>query len=504
MREYTTQMDAARKGIVTPEIKAVAEKEHMTSEALMKLVAEGKVAICANRNHTCLNPEGVGSMLRTKINVNLGVSRDCKDYDIEMQKVMSAVNLGAEAIMDLSSHGNTQPFRRKLTSECPAMIGTVPVYDSVIHYQRDLATLTARDFIDVIRMHAEDGVDFVTLHCGITRKTIEQIKKHKRKMNIVSRGGSLVFAWMSMTGEENPFYEYFDEILDKDIDVVHLCLPHFLHPVMAIKAMKAGINVLTEKPIATCLQDADRMIRTAEETHVKLGVIFQTRYTKSVEKLREMIQRGDFGKILTARSYLTWNRPLDYYSGSDWKGTWNKEGGGVLIDQAIHSIDRVRYMLDSDVEWIDGSVHNYVHHFVKVEDAADAAIMFKNGCLYNLYACNIYGADSPINIELIGEKGRLGLKQDMGYYELDGTYAEIRNTYETTNVGPDYWGSSHHLQIRDFYRSVREDLPVAIDGLEGRKTLEMVKGIYLSSARRERISLPFEDVTYSDLNQPVK
>ena len=214
MRNYTTQMDAARKGILTPEIKTVAEKEHMDTDKLMKLVAEGKVAICANKNHKALNPEGVGSMLRTKINVNLGVSRDCKDYDIEMQKVMSAVELGAESIMDLSSHGDTQPFRRKLTSECPAMIGTVPVYDSVIHYQRDLATLTAQDFLDVIRMHAEDGVDFVTLHCGITRKTIEQIKKHKRKMNIVSRGGSLVFAWMSMTGEENPFYEYYDEILD--------------------------------------------------------------------------------------------------------------------------------------------------------------------------------------------------------------------------------------------------------------------------------------------------
>ena len=214
MRNYTTQMDAACKGILTPEIKTVAEKEHMETDKLMKLVAEGKVAICANKNHKSLNPEGVGSMLRTKINVNLGVSRDCKDYDIEMQKVMSAVELGAESIMDLSSHGDTQPFRRKLTSECPAMIGTVPVYDSVIHYQRDLATLTAQDFLDVIRMHAEDGVDFVTLHCGITRKTIEQIKKHKRKMNIVSRGGSLVFAWMSMTGEENPFYEYYDEILD--------------------------------------------------------------------------------------------------------------------------------------------------------------------------------------------------------------------------------------------------------------------------------------------------
>ena len=214
MQTYTTQMDAARKGIVTEQMKRVAEKEHLPVEQLRELVAEGKVAICANKRHTCLDPEGVGSMLRTKVNVNLGVSRDCKDYDVEMQKVMSAVNLGAEAIMDLSSHGNTQPFRQKLTHECPVMIGTVPVYDSVIHYQRDLAELTAQDFVDVVRLHAQDGVDFVTLHCGITRKTIEQIRKHKRKMNIVSRGGSLVFAWMSMTGEENPFYEHFDEILD--------------------------------------------------------------------------------------------------------------------------------------------------------------------------------------------------------------------------------------------------------------------------------------------------
>lgn len=212
--EYTTQMDAARKGIVTPQLRTVAEKEFMEESALIELVAQGKVAIPANKKHVCLNPEGIGSMLRTKINVNLGVSRDCTDYGSEMQKVMSAVHLGAEAIMDLSSHGDTQPFRRKLTSECPALIGTVPVYDSVIHYKRDLETLTARDFIDVVRLHAEDGVDFVTLHAGITRKTIAQIRQHKRKMNIVSRGGSLVFAWMSMTGNENPFYEYYDEILD--------------------------------------------------------------------------------------------------------------------------------------------------------------------------------------------------------------------------------------------------------------------------------------------------
>ena len=214
MRNYTTQMDAARKNIITPEMEKVAAKERMTPEEIRALVAEGKVAICANKNHKCLDPQGVGSMLKTKINVNLGVSKDCKDYDIEMKKVMEAVNMGADAIMDLSSHGNTEPFRKKLTSECPVMIGTVPIYDSVIHYQRDLDTLTAKDFIDVVRLYAENGVDFVTLHCGITRKTIDQIKKHKRKMNIVSRGGSLVFAWMTMTGEENPFYEYFEEILD--------------------------------------------------------------------------------------------------------------------------------------------------------------------------------------------------------------------------------------------------------------------------------------------------
>ena len=175
MREYATQMDAAKRGIITPEMEAVARKEYRTPEEIRDLVAKGQVAICANRLHTCLSPNGVGSMLRTKINVNLGVSRDCKDYDVEMQKVMAAVNMGAEAIMDLSSHGNTQPFRQKLSRECPAMLGTVPIYDSVIHYQRDLATLSAKDFIDVIRLHAEDGMDFVTLHCGITRKTIDQI-----------------------------------------------------------------------------------------------------------------------------------------------------------------------------------------------------------------------------------------------------------------------------------------------------------------------------------------
>ncbi|MDD7512103.1 MAG: phosphomethylpyrimidine synthase ThiC [Peptostreptococcaceae bacterium] len=220
-RKYYTQMDAARQNIVTPEMEIVARKENRRVEEILPLIAQGKIAIPANVNHKALDPNGIGSMLKTKINVNLGVSRDCKDYDLEIEKVMKAVELGAESIMDLSSHGDTRPFRKRLCNECPAMIGTVPIYDSVIHYKRDLQELTAQDFLDVIRLHAEDGVDFVTLHCGITRKTIDRIKAGSRRMNIVSRGGSLVFAWMTMTGEENPFYEFYDEILDicREFDV---------------------------------------------------------------------------------------------------------------------------------------------------------------------------------------------------------------------------------------------------------------------------------------------
>ena len=211
---YATQMDAARKGIITEEMKAVAEYENRDVEDIRRWVAEGKVAIPANKNHKCIKPTGIGSMLKTKINVNLGVSKDVSDLDEERKKVQYAVDLGGDAIMDLSTHGDTKIFRRKLTSECPAMIGTVPIYDSVIYHKKDLGELTAQDFLDVIRAHGEDGVDFVTLHCGLTKRTVEQLKRFGRTTNIVSRGGSLVFAWMSMTGNENPFFEYYDEILD--------------------------------------------------------------------------------------------------------------------------------------------------------------------------------------------------------------------------------------------------------------------------------------------------
>ena len=212
--DYTTQMDAARRGIVTKEMEAVAREENISIESLMEELAKGTVIIPANKNHKCLKPRGIGFSLKTKINVNLGTSRDCLDMQCEMAKVENAVKMGADAIMDLSSFGDTKVFRRKLTKECPATLGTVPIYDAIVYYNKPLKEITAKEWIDVVRMHAEDGVDFMTIHCGINRNTAKRFKEAKRLTNIVSRGGSLIFSWMELTGNENPFYEYYDEILD--------------------------------------------------------------------------------------------------------------------------------------------------------------------------------------------------------------------------------------------------------------------------------------------------
>ena len=212
--EYTTQMDAARKGIITKEMEIAAKKENMDVKELMEYMAKGQVIIPCNKLHTSIEPNAIGSMLKTKINVNLGISRDWKDMDMEIEKVNNAVKMGAESIMDLISYGDTRTFRKRLTKECPAMIGTVPIYDAVVYYHKPLKEITSKEWIDIVRMHAEDGVDFMTIHCGINKATAGRFKANRRLTNIVSRGGSIIFAWMEMTGEENPFYEHYDEILD--------------------------------------------------------------------------------------------------------------------------------------------------------------------------------------------------------------------------------------------------------------------------------------------------
>lgn len=241
MKQYATQMEAARKGIVTEQMKTVAKKEGMETEKLMRLVANGQVAIPANINHIALSAEGVGTGTKTKLNVNLGISGDCKNYELEMKKVDMAIQFGAEAIMDLSNYGKTNTFRRELIQKSPAMIGTVPMYDAIGYLEKDLLDISAKDFLSVIRAHAEEGVDFMTIHAGINRRAVEAFRREGRKMNIVSRGGSLLFAWMEMTGNENPFFEYYDEVLEilREYDVT-ISLGDALRPGCLADSSDAG------------------------------------------------------------------------------------------------------------------------------------------------------------------------------------------------------------------------------------------------------------------------
>ncbi len=262
MRKYKTQMEAAKKGIITPEMMTVAKKEHIMPEEIKERIAKGCVAIPANIGHSSLSAEGIGSGLRTKINVNLGVSGDCVNYDSETEKVKLAIKLGAEAIMDLSNYGKTHDFRKQLIEMSPAMIGTVPVYDAVGYLEKELADITAADFLKVVEAHAKEGVDFMTIHAGINKRAVEAFRREGRIMNIVSRGGSLLFAWMSMTGHENPFYEHYDDVLDilREYDVT-VSLGDALRPGCIADSTDAGqiselieLGSLTERAWAKDVQ----------------------------------------------------------------------------------------------------------------------------------------------------------------------------------------------------------------------------------------------------------
>lgn len=260
--DYKTQMQAAKNGVVTKEMAIVAAKEGIDVNILRERVAKGSVAIPANKNHKSLNAEGIGEGLKTKINVNLGVSGDCKNYDVEMEKVKLAIKFGAEAIMDLSNYGKTNTFRKQLIDYSPAMIGTVPMYDAIGYLEKDLLEIKAKDFLKVVEAHAKEGVDFQTIHAGINKRAIEAFKRQGRLTNIVSRGGSLLFAWMEMTGNENPFYEYYDEVLDilREYDVT-ISLGDALRPGSINDSTDAGqiselieLGALTERAWAKDVQ----------------------------------------------------------------------------------------------------------------------------------------------------------------------------------------------------------------------------------------------------------
>ena len=268
--KLVTQIDFARAGQITPQMKEIAEREHRDPEYIRERVADGRIAIPANIVHIKkgMRAFGVGEGLSTKVNVNLGISGDKADAAEEWKKVKIAEDFGADAIMDLSNSGKTRQFRQQLIDETPLMVGTVPMYDAIGYMEKPLVKLTKDDLFEVVRAHAEDGVDFMTIHCGINKSVTKTFKETGRLMNIVSRGGSLLFGWMEVTGNENPFYEYFDELLeicheyDVTISLGDSCRPGCLYDSndatetaemielgkLCKRAWAAGVQVMVEGP----------------------------------------------------------------------------------------------------------------------------------------------------------------------------------------------------------------------------------------------------------------
>ena len=219
-----TQLELARKGTISPAMQAVAQAEGISADSVRQGVAEGTVVIPANTQHTGLVPRGIGRGLSTKVNANIGTSSDFGDIDTEQEKLQTAIASGADAVMDLSTGGDISAIRRAIISASNVPIGTVPIYQAgikAIGNHGAVVKMTADDIFDAIAEHCRDGVDFITVHCGVTRAAVDRLRQQHRVTDVVSRGGAFLIAWMLFNGQENPLYEHYDRLLEiaREFDV---------------------------------------------------------------------------------------------------------------------------------------------------------------------------------------------------------------------------------------------------------------------------------------------
>ena len=278
------------------------------------------------------------------------------------------------------------------------------------------------------------------------------------------------------------YYDYNKMLDEVKLDAVHICLPHFIHTVVAQDAFKKGVNVISEKPMSIYYKDAEETVKVADECGLKYGVIFQCRYNTPSQLVKSRIADGKLGAVKCGRVVLTWSRSDDYYSGSDWKGTWDKEGGGVVIDQVIHSIDLANWFIDSNPIEVQSTLHNRNHKFMKVEDTAEGLIKYENGALLSFFAMNTYLVDEPIEIRLVCENGtaRLSYNEATITYN-DGSTEYVENkpqkivTYES---GKEYWGYQHAVQINQFYNSLLGKEELEISGKTALSIQKIICDIY--------------------------
>ena len=282
------------------------------------------------------------------------------------------------------------------------------------------------------------------------------------------------------------------EMLEKEeLDAVHVCLPHYLHVPVSIDAFKKGVSVLSEKPMSIKYEDAEEAVRIADECGVKYGIIFQCRYNAPSLLVKQRVLDGKLGKVKCGRTTLTWYRPDNYYDSSDWKGTWDKEGGGVIIDQAIHSIDLANWMIGSTPVEVQSTLHNRNHEIMVVEDSAEGLVKYENGAILSFYAMNNYLIDEPIEIRLLCENGKATFTYDEARVVYnDGTVETAKNNPEDMfkySGGKDYWGFQHATQIRQFYNAVLGKEELEISGREALKITRIICDIYKNNDNKNLI-----------------
>lgn len=273
-----------------------------------------------------------------------------------------------------------------------------------------------------------------------------------------------------------------------EVESVHLCTPHWLHAPMAIEAMQAGCHVLTEKPMAIAESDAVNMIRVSGQTGKRLGVCFQNRFNSTSLAMREALASGRTGKVLGGRAFVTWNRDRAYYESGAWRGSWKEEGGGVMINQAIHTLDLLQWMLGTPIS-VSGSWHaRQLRDIIEVEDTAEAFIRFSGGVNGLFFATNAYCTDAPVMVEIVCEHAVMRLDGPLTIRYDDGETVTVTEQDAATGEKA-YWGCGHKALILDWYARMHANELFGLDGVAGLPALRLVLGLYQSGKTGREVRL---------------
>ena len=285
------------------------------------------------------------------------------------------------------------------------------------------------------------------------------------------------------------YYDFETMLKEDKPECIHICTPHYLHVPMAVAALEKGIHVLCEKPCAISQEGLSQLRQAQDKSSAIFGVCFQNRYIESVTAVKSLIDKKIYGEVLSARAFVHWNRGEDYYS-DDWHGKLSKEGGGVTVNQAIHTQDLMRYLIGSDTVCVTAHTFNdHLKGVVEVEDTVHALFEYENGVAALFNATTAFSDNRPFMIDIVCKRGALRIEGEKAYVTILGKTKQLRLKNPLDFIGKSYWGSGHAPLIKDFYNCIEKRRPFLIDAYEGGKSVEKFLAIYKSSDSGEKIYL---------------